>query len=49
MYIYKVGLSVCSGDSMPLGSVETELNLVWIFTGLGMRLFLGHIFGKWFT
>ena len=28
---------------MPLGLVQTEPNLVWIFREFGMKLFIGHI------
>ena len=31
-------------DSMPLGLIEIESKLVWIFRGFGMRSFIRHIF-----
>ena len=31
-------------DSMPKGFFKTESNLVWIFRGFGMKLFITHSF-----
>ena len=46
MYIKLVYLFV-GLNSMLQGFVETKPNLVWIFRGFGMKLFIRHIFKKW--
>ena len=35
-------------NSKSLGLIETETSLEWIFRGLGVRLFIRHVFVKWF-